>query len=863
MKPPLLPAALPPELFGMGRQNAKVILPRGSYLGIAPDSLVPCSSPTSLSNKVRALLIYLAIEADRPHRRDYLAGMLWPDQPDRGALSNLRYALSNLRHAIGDRDADPPFLLITRQTLQFNTESDHALDVAVFDELSSARQPVADRVGRLEQAVRLYRDNFLAGFALNDSVDFDDWALLKQEQLNRRAMSVLHELVSHYLALGAYDRAEAHAWRLLELEPYNEEVHRHLMRILAFSGRRSAALSQFETCRRLLLEELGVEPSEETERPYAEIQSGALTSAPPTGESEPSPIPSFLQVDEPAEPEQPAFVARECELAQLDSALDVALAGNGHVVFVTGEAGTGKSALLNQFAHRVRKVHPDAIVVGGYCSAHTGIGDPYLPFREVLGLLTGDVENRWAAGAISRAEAVHLWKLMPLTIPLLIDHGADLINTLVPGASLLMRGRQASPRFGTSWLALLQELVASQRAGGLQQMDLFEQVTRFLQAVAAERPLIITLVNLQWADAGSINLLFHLGQRLGGSRILIIGAYRPVDVSLGRGGERHPLDGVVNELRRDYGDIEISLDDAGGRQFIDAYLDMEPNRLDADFREALLRRTNGHPLFTVELLREMQTRGDLILDAAERWIEGPALDWSTLPARVEGVIDERISRLEPELRDILTLASVEGETFTVQVLAGVQGQPERQLIQRLVNDLERRHRLISEHGVARWNGLRLYQFRFHIAFDFQRAWDAYDEGLALWQRVGQGQPSTPPAPHALRIDWKDPAMLDPAVVADTNTVAIVSQLFTGLVEQTPEVDIVPGIARAWDILQGGRIYKFYLHDDVVWSDGVPVSAADFEYAWKRVLDPATNSPAAHLLYAVWTSSVFGGCRQPR
>ena len=73
------------------------------------------------STKVRALLAYLAVEADRTHRRDVLAGLLWPDWPDRDALSNLRYALSNLRQVIGDRTAEPPFLLITRNTLQFNT----------------------------------------------------------------------------------------------------------------------------------------------------------------------------------------------------------------------------------------------------------------------------------------------------------------------------------------------------------------------------------------------------------------------------------------------------------------------------------------------------------------------------------------------------------------------------------------------------------------------------------------------------------------------------------------------------------------------------------------------------------------------
>src|SRR5512139_2811723 len=80
------------------------------------------------SNKVRALLAYLAVEADRPHRREVLAGLLWPEWPDRDALSSLRYALSNLRQVIGDHTADPPFLLISRDSLQFNTASDHYLD---------------------------------------------------------------------------------------------------------------------------------------------------------------------------------------------------------------------------------------------------------------------------------------------------------------------------------------------------------------------------------------------------------------------------------------------------------------------------------------------------------------------------------------------------------------------------------------------------------------------------------------------------------------------------------------------------------------------------------------------------------------
>src|SRR5512136_1772440 len=107
------------------------------------------------SDKVRALLAYLAVEADRPHRREALAGLLWPDWPDASAQTNLRNALSNLRKAIGDRQAEPPFLLVTRETIQFNTAGDYALDLTCLENLSGLS---ADR---LEQVVAQRRGCFL------------------------------------------------------------------------------------------------------------------------------------------------------------------------------------------------------------------------------------------------------------------------------------------------------------------------------------------------------------------------------------------------------------------------------------------------------------------------------------------------------------------------------------------------------------------------------------------------------------------------------------------------------------------------------------------------------------------------------
>ncbi|HMN28042.1 MAG TPA: hypothetical protein PKE45_07795, partial [Caldilineaceae bacterium] len=120
----------------------------------------------------------------------------------------------------------------------------------------------------------------------------------------------------------------------------------------------------------------------------------------------------------------------------------------------------------------------------------------------------------------------------------------------------------------------------------------------------------------------------------------------PADVALGRAGELHPLEPLVNELVRYNGEIIIELGDmatSAGRAFVDALVDSEPNQLDSAFRQQLLLRTEGHPLFTVELLRNLQERGDLFQDERGRWVEGASLDWATIPARVEGVIEERLA----------------------------------------------------------------------------------------------------------------------------------------------------------------------------------------------------------------------------
>jgi adenylate cyclase len=367
------------------------------------------------------------------------------------------------------------------------------------------------------------------------------------------------------------------------------------------------------------------------------------------------------------------------------------------------------------------RARPDLLVVRGDCNAYSGAGDPYLPFRDVMAMLTGDLEPRWLAGSISSEHARRLWVVLPLVIPALLAGGSSLIGTLVDGDALLSRAAAAMPD-RSDWLERLRVLAgrAGTGAAQLEQGFLFEQCTGVLRAIAEQHPLALVLDDVQWADNASLALLFHLGRRLArpDNRILIICAYRPEELVLGHAGERHPLEKVLHEFKRSFGDVWVDLDAVDlreGRWFVDAYLDTEPNRLGEEFRAALFRRTRGHPLFTIELLRAMQERGDLLRDEADgAWTQGPELDWEELPARVEAVIEERVDQLDQRLREIATIASVEGELFTAQVVADVQNADERSLLQDL-QELVKSHRLVRQQGEVQIGSHRAVQYRFgHI-----------------------------------------------------------------------------------------------------------------------------------------------------
>ena len=291
-------------------------------------------------------------------------------------------------------------------------------------------------------------------------------------------------------------------------------------------------------------------------------------------------------------------------------------------------------------------------------------------------MLSGDIEAKRAPAALTPEHARRLWAILPDTITALLEAGPDLLDTFVPRASLVLRAEAFAGQAvrGADQLGRLRQSPGGEprnRQFALQPADLFGQVTRVLQLLARSHPLLLILDNLQWADAGSVSLLFHLGRRLAGSRILVVAAYRPDAVAAHAEDARHPLAEVVDESNG-YPVIEpINLDQCDGRQFVEALLDAEPNRLSAGFTHSYFFTPRAIRSLRWSCCTGLQEGGDLVRDAKGCWVEGPALHWETLPAHVEAVIAERIGRLPDRCRALLAAASVEGEEFTAEIISRV------------------------------------------------------------------------------------------------------------------------------------------------------------------------------------------------
>ncbi|MEP7286619.1 MAG: NB-ARC domain-containing protein [Chloroflexota bacterium] len=308
--------------------------------------------------KAVALAAYLAV-AEQPQSRDTLATLLWPGLDQQHARAALRSTLPALTMLVPDE-----WLVADRATITLNREAVW-IDVGTFLGLLAQSRSHAhgqdtlcsECVSLLNQAVTLYNDDFMTGFTLADSVEYDDWQMLQREWLRREFAGVLRRLAQHYGEEGQFDEAIKAALHWLALDSLHEPVHRMLMRLYSASGQRAEALRQYQECARKLDEELATPPEEETIQLYEAIKAEGTI---PFAES--STAKSVYGV---LPPLPTLIVGREDVLRDLKRRLGIPTKNDLRpLTILQGWPGVGKSTTVAALAHdpEVAQAFPDGVL---------------------------------------------------------------------------------------------------------------------------------------------------------------------------------------------------------------------------------------------------------------------------------------------------------------------------------------------------------------------------------------------------------------------------------------------------------------------------------------------------------------------
>ena len=500
------------------------------------------------TRKAIALLARLAVTGTR-HSRDTLALLFWPESDSEHARSALRRTLSTLNNALGGR-----WLEIDREAVAFVPDASARVDVIELRRLLASRA-TAD----LRAAVDLYRGDFMAGFSLRDCPDFDDWVIAEAEYLRAGITGALERLVGHACDVSDIELATTYARRWVTLDPLNEPAHRQLMRTLALTGDRSAAIRQYRECERVLNDELGVTPVDATIALFEEIREGHLLPV-----SVARPIPERASVPTPVSPTVPQATVNHLPLAGRDREMREltviwnAIHDTGRVVTIVGEAGIGKTRIASELIAIAREL--GASVVS--CRCYDGeSGLAYGPIIDGLRRSLADDSN-WLDGLPDHARAA-LARLVP-------EHDTDALTS----------GATVTP------LQFVNGIAAA-----------------LTSAVAGQRPGILLLDDAQWIDDASLDILAYLARRLDGRPMLILITCRSEQMEQGSRLLR-----LVDDASRDGVGTRIQLD----RLSADAvHLLAETTSRggnDPAFADAILRETEGLPFLIAELLRQAENR---------------------------------------------------------------------------------------------------------------------------------------------------------------------------------------------------------------------------------------------------------------
>jgi DNA-binding SARP family transcriptional activator len=569
--------------------------------------------------KQRAVLAILLVHANRTVSLEHLVDELWGEEPPAQAIGSLQAYVSHLRRLLepGRGPRTPARVLVSQSPGYRMAVAADALDAARFEALAAQGRRLleGDRPGpadaTLGQALALWRGAVLADFP------HAPFARAERTRLDELRLAAFEDRVAAGLALGRHASVVTELDRSIAANPYRESLHGLRMLALYRAGRQADALSAYRDARRMLDEDLGVQPGPQLERLHQQILNHApeldrpATVRPePVGAADPPP-------PDPADPPGQTMVGRADQVAVLARALAATVAGRGRLVLLAGEPGVGKTRLAEELARRA----DGAAVAWGRCGEEPG-APPFWPWTQVLRGLLVDL-----AGERQRA--------------LLAGHVAEL-GPLLP--DLAGEPAAAPPVVDV-------EVV---------RFRVCRAVVAVLRRLAADRPLLVVLDDLHWADAGSLRLLPVLAAELESARILVVVTHRDRGVA----GDAVPADTLAALARLSTVD-RIALRGLGAgdvRELMAARLGTEP---DERLVHVVHDRSAGNPFFVLELVR--------LLGSERRLAAAQRAATSEVPVGVRDVLRRRLAGLPEQTQAILLVAAVVGREFDLDVVRDVSG----------------------------------------------------------------------------------------------------------------------------------------------------------------------------------------------
>lgn len=569
------------------------------------------------TRKAIALAAYLVAEGGY-QSRDTLCTLLWAENDHASARGALRRTLSVLNSALGQGG-----LLIEREAIAFsaaNVTCDLTELAAALRECEThghAANILCDRcISPLERAIELYRGEFLQGFTLRDSAEFDLWQFQKTEYVRRLYVSALEKRVRLNERDNRYEAAIELAHRWLALDPLDEPAHRQLIRLYAASGQRTLALRQYHECVRILNHELGVPPLEETTHLYQQIMDD---TSPITVTQSPEPV-SVIEI--PKEQALP-LVGRADELFLLEAAYGRAdrQEANWTVVGVEGEAGIGKSRLVETFLAKKRAEGRQTFVIRCYES------EANIAYAPLIRALRNTLESSTWLDAVADHWLAELVQLLPDITAL-----RSSILPRLPGNTI---GRQAL---------------------------LFEAICQAVFAlINSEHPGILVFEDLQWTDRATADVLAYLLRYPKDRHNLMLLTWRTEDMP-----RAHRLRLMLADFGRD-GDMTSLL---LSRLNSDAVSDLlRASGLPASgwLFNRLFQESEGLPLFLHEYLALLRS-GKL---GDGEWL---------LPMGIGDLLRSRLTLLGQATQQILSTAAVIGRSFPLELAHECSGRSEEETV---------------------------------------------------------------------------------------------------------------------------------------------------------------------------------------